>query len=185
MRRATQVVVIVRRDDAELQRVCRRWPTVQLVVPERDPADMKRSVQLGLEHLATHHRPQPSDRWMLAPADLPTLCPQLIDQVIEASRDTDFIVVPRFGPRRGHPVSLPWRLVPDVVALSSDEGINQLVENHPVQWLDLPVAEYPDDIDTPADYAKLSKTPASRTFGTPTGQPPSGQSNSGQSNSGP
>jgi CTP:molybdopterin cytidylyltransferase MocA len=41
--------------------------------------------------------------------------------------------------------------------LEQEQGINHLVEIHSVQWLDLPPGQHPDDIDTPADYLRLSK----------------------------
>ena len=152
---ATQVIVIVRRDDVDLQKACQRWPTVDVVVPDDDPEDMKRSIQLGLQHIAASGAPKDSDRWMVAPADLPTLASPLVNQVIDVSRNTDSIVVPRFGDCRGHPVSFPWSLMPDVFKLADNLGINSLVENHSVLWLDLPADQHPDDIDTPEDYARL------------------------------
>ena len=152
----TRVVVIVRRDDSGLQEVCRRWGNVDLVIPEDDPPDMKRSVELGLQQIAAVYSPEDSDRWVVAPADLPTLASPLINRLIEASLDSDSIVVPRFGDRRGHPISVPWALARDVFTLRVDQGINGLIALHPVQWLELPANEYPDDIDTPSDYSRLS-----------------------------
>ncbi len=152
---ATRVIAVVRQDNLPLQEICRRWSTIDLLVPEHDPKDMKRSIQLGLLHLSSTCQPDCADRWMVAPADLPTLTAGLIDQLIDASRDSESIVAPRFGDRRGHPVCFPWSLLPDVFRLGHDEGINTLMENHFVQWLDLPAEKRPVDIDTPADYARL------------------------------
>jgi molybdenum cofactor cytidylyltransferase len=153
----TSVIVIVRKENVALQKACRRWSAIELVIPERDPEDMKRSIQIGLGHVAEKWQPLESDRWMVAPADLPTLNAPLIRQLVEASRNSDSIVVPRFGDRRGHPVAFPWSLVPDVFRLQQDQGINQLLEDRSVQWLDLPTGQHPDDIDTPADYLRLSQ----------------------------
>jgi len=150
-----RVVVIVRKDDVQLQEACRQWPIADLVIPEDDPQDMKRSIQLGLQHIAAAYDPGESDRWMVAPADLPTLNSELINRVIEASRDSDSIVVPRFGERRGHPVAFPWSLMPEVFKLGAAQGINSLTVAERVQWLDLPPDEHPDDMDTPEDYLRL------------------------------
>ena len=87
--RTTRVIVIVRQNDVALQEACRRWPTVNLVIPEHDPEDMKRSIQHGLQHMAARFEPAESDRWLVAPADLPTLTSELIDCVIAADRDGD------------------------------------------------------------------------------------------------
>ena len=156
----TRIFVVVRKDDPGLQEACQRWPNVDLVIPGDDPPDMRRSVELGLEQVAAVCSPENSDRWMVAPADLPTLTSSLINRIIETSRDSDSIVVPRFGDRRGHPISVPWAIAPEVFAMSVDQGINSLLAIHPVQWLELPANEYPDDIDTPTDYVRLSKEQA-------------------------
>jgi CTP:molybdopterin cytidylyltransferase MocA len=45
-------------------------------------------------------------------------------------------------------------MAPLVGGLGADEGINKLMDTHPVRWLDLPPEQYLDDIDTPADYLR-------------------------------
>lgn len=152
--RVDRVVLVSRPDDVALHDVLRTFPTVQLVIASKTPADMKRSVQLGLEHLQAED-PIDSDRWLIAPADLPTLSPSLIDQVIACSRETSAIVAPKFGQRRGHPVSFPWSLAGQVAQLAEDEGINRLLEQFPVRWLKLSAAQYPDDVDDQNDYQRL------------------------------
>ena len=154
---AEHVTVIVRRDDFQLQKACHLWPDCDLVVPPDDPPDMKRSVQLGLQHIAATYSPDAGDRWMVAPADLPTLSSELIDRMVSASRNTDAILVPRFGDRRGHPVSFPWSMMSEVFELGTEQGINSLLTDHRVQWLDLPAMEHPDDMDTPQEYQRLLK----------------------------
>ncbi len=151
-----RVVMVVRHDDAELQEIGRAYANVDVVIPDIDPEDMKRSIQWGLEHIADRFQPAGSDRWLVAPADLPTLSSDLINELINASHDSDSIVVPRFGDQQGHPVSFPWHVVDDVFALESDQGINQIVATRNVQWLALPADRRPVDIDTPEDFQRLS-----------------------------
>ena len=62
---ATRVIVVVRQDHVALQEVCQRWPEIELLIPERDPEDMKRSIQIGLQHIAAHWDPGDSDRWLV------------------------------------------------------------------------------------------------------------------------
>jgi molybdenum cofactor cytidylyltransferase len=112
---------------------------------------------LGLASIAAQFKPNAADRWIVAPADLPTLGTKLINQLIAASIDTESIVVPRFGDRRGHPVSFPWSLAEAVSQLGVNQGINHLLESHPVRWLELSAQEHPHDIDTPEDYLRLWK----------------------------
>jgi molybdenum cofactor cytidylyltransferase len=152
--RVDRVVVVVRSDDALLQAACRRFDRVEVLVPATDPVDMKDSVHLGLQHLC-NDAIESSDRWMIAPADLPTLSSSLIDLVIEGGRTSNQIVVPRFGDRRGHPVSFPWSLASDVGQLGGNDGINRLLERYPLHWLSLSEAFYPEDVDTEAEYRRM------------------------------
>jgi molybdenum cofactor cytidylyltransferase len=149
------VIIVVRRNDGELQTICREHGSVEVVVPNADPEDMKRSIGWGLEHIQQTYQPESSDRWLVAPADLPTLGVDLINDVVRASRHSASIVVPRFGDRQGHPVSFPWHAVSAVWALESDQGINHLVSAQPTDWLELPASKRPTDVDNPEDYQRL------------------------------
>ena len=149
-----RVVVIVRRDDTELQRPA-ACAGVDLVCPEFDPPDMRASVDQGLQWLGREAEPAPGDRWLLAPADLPTLSPSVIRQVAEASQCSDAIVAPRFGHRGGHPISLPWSLAGAVAQLPTGCGIDRLLRRHRVEYIDLPEGQRAQDIDTAEDYQRL------------------------------
>jgi len=96
------IVVVVRRDDEALQVACRRWP-VHLVQPMDDPPDMKSSVLAGLTFLSEFWQPADEDRCFVAPADLPRLSAELIDQLLATNVPTEKIVVPQFEDRTGHP----------------------------------------------------------------------------------
>ena len=152
--RVDRIVIVTRHDDEILHRHCRSIPRVELVVADEDPEDMKRSVLLAIGHLS-HDSPKPEDRWMLAPADLPTLTTSLIYVVIESSRDSSKITVPHFDRRPGHPISVPWRLADHVEQLGPDEGINRLLEHHATESINLPMDQYPQDIDTEEEYQRL------------------------------
>ena len=163
---ATRVIVIVRKEHTTLQKLCRQTAGVDLVMPEQDTEDMKQSIQLGLKFIASHCQPRDDDRWLVAPADLPTITSLLINRVIEASQQeanqaeasqaTDSIIVPRFDGRSGHPTSFPWSIAHEAFKLENRQGINALVESHPVDFLELPADQRPRDIDTPEEYSRLA-----------------------------
>lgn len=153
--RVTHISVVVRLDDLELQSVCRRWPKIDLIVPRLAPQDMKESIRLGLEFFATRHCPSEFERWMVAPADMPMLNSRIINAIIEKGQESREIVIPRFKGRRGHPISLPWKLAARIGELPSNQGLDRLIENYPVDYLDLPADQRPEDIDTPEDYARI------------------------------
>lgn len=168
----SRVVVVARADEKALHGLVRKYD-VDLCVADPPPAEMKHSIQAGLRYLSKHASPTARDRWMVAPADLPTLTTELIDRVAVASTQCDSIVAPVFLREAdgisedgassletsgtivrssGHPVGFPWRIAAEVHTLGSDEGLNALLERHPVQWLERPWIEKPRDIDTRAEY---------------------------------
>ena len=129
---------------------------IDVVVPDRPPAEMKHSVQLALQFIAAEYRPTEVDCWLLAPADMPQLSPAVIRNLIEAAEQmVEEIAVPTHGGRRGHPVIFRWALAEKTFALADNEGVNSLFARHPVMQLDLGVAGVPADIDTPEDYERL------------------------------
>lgn len=154
--RVAHIVMVVHPMDELLADVARR-AGAQVVVPAVPPRDMKASVGHALAWIANHLRPQTSDAWLLAPADMPLLTAELIDAVIEADETAAErqIVAPVCGGKQGHPVLFPWKLASEVEGLTADQGLNALVERHTVRevpWRDLAAFH---DVDTPSDYARL------------------------------
>ena len=152
----TETVVVIRPDDVELQRVCAGWP-VTIVRPPTPPADMKASVQIGLQFLNQNREPTPADHCFIAPADLPTLERSMIDRLLAARCDRSTVTVPHFGDRPGHPLLLPWPLTKEIFALAADEGVNSLLARLPQQQVNFPAAARVTDVDTPAEYQTAFK----------------------------
>jgi CTP:molybdopterin cytidylyltransferase MocA len=156
--RVDRVCIVIREDDHALRSACSDFK-VDIVSPESPPAFMKDSILAGLSHIRDVASPNRDDYWLVAPADLPTLTPELIDAVIAGS-DGQHCVVPRFAVeadqlRQGHPVAFPWFLAEQAAELADDQGINQLLESNAIHWLDLPGSMRPPDMDTPEDYQQL------------------------------
>jgi len=144
-------VLVVHPADAELVRLARA-AGAEVVVAAEPPPDMKVSVRLGLEYVATRWQPQQFDAWLLAPADMPALSPEITRCLMaEHEKQPEAIVVPNHNGRRGHPVLFPWLLAAAVGQLREDQGVNALLERGPVVEVpfDLPRAA---DIDTPDEY---------------------------------
>ncbi len=119
---------------------------------------MKASVGYGLE-AACHYRPEPTDAWLLAPADMPTLSVTTIGAVIDAYRtavarggSVPAVIMPRAGGKRGHPVLFSWLLATEVARLAEDEGLNALVDCFPTQFIEVAPDAICQDFDTPGDY---------------------------------
>ena len=96
-----------------------------VVVADSATADMRASVELGLDRLAPG--PAPS-AVLLAPGDSPGITPELVRRIVaRASAEPASIVVPRCRGRRGHPVALPWDLAAEVRDLPAGTGVNALL----------------------------------------------------------
>lgn len=152
-----RIIVVVRPDDSDLALLCREQG-VELVVPPVPPPEMKTSVQIALAHIEKEFAPGPRDAWLLAPADMPCLSPDIIRRLLtEHSLDTQAILIPTLQGKRGHPVLFPWALAPQVHTLADNEGLNALRSRHP--WREIPCDDCAPagmnpflDIDTPEDY---------------------------------
>lgn len=152
--RVSAVVSVLHSADERLAARCRA-AGVEVVTPDPPPAEMRDSVQAGLEWVARTRQPLADDVWMLAPADMPTLTAEAIDAVLNADAERDRIVIPTHGGRRGHPVRFPWALADEVTRLAPDEGLNQLARRHPVQEVSVETPAVLNDLDTRADYERL------------------------------
>jgi molybdenum cofactor cytidylyltransferase len=161
----TRTVVVVRADDAELLIRCRAFP-VDIVTPAHSPPEMKASVQLALAHVADRYAPAENDAWLLAPADLPRLATELIDELLAAYDPTEAkAVAPIFEGRRGHPIVMPWRTTGDMHALAADEGLNALVARTPRREIPCDNATQWRDLNDPAEYGRLLNETAAKATG--------------------
>ena len=153
-------LVVVRPDDAALiQEV--RTAGAEVVIPAMAPEEMRQSVECGLRHVhSTAQTAGEWDGWVLVPADHPTLNPAVIRELIAVwSESPQQIAVPVFGGRRGHPTIFPWSMVPEVLALPAERGLNQLLRSRPERVQEVPVSDprVLDDLDTPEDWERLCR----------------------------
>jgi molybdenum cofactor cytidylyltransferase len=128
---------------------------VESIVPTSRPLDMKVSVLLALDRLKICE-PDPLDAWLLAPADMPGITPEMIVQLCRCyDAAPGSVVVPVHAGRRGHPVVFPWSSGAAVAALPPDRGIDAIVKTGPVLEIPVDAAGLLDDLDTPEDYERL------------------------------
>jgi len=152
-------IVVVRPDDDELADAA--TASAALVVrPPLPPPEMRASVEHALREIEARFTPDPSDGWMLAPADHPVLDQAVVERLWQEWRDRrPPILVPTCAGRRGHPTLFRWDLTPAIFALPPDRGLNQLLRDHQADVRELAV-DAPSilvDLDTPEDYAALCR----------------------------
>ena len=95
--------------------------------------------------------------------DQPVLPPSVVPALIEAFRRTgNEIVAPIYRGLQGTPVLFGRAVFPELIALSGDAGARSVVEREArrVERVAFDFA-MPLDVDTPEDYARLSRTPTS------------------------
>ena len=90
--------------------------------------------------------------------DQPGVEAAAVERLIKAHRAGAAIAVPTYGGRRGHPVLLGRASWPAVKELAiGDEGARAFMRAHPELVVEIACDDlrFPDDIDTPADLARL------------------------------
>jgi xanthine dehydrogenase accessory factor len=111
---------------------------------------MLSSLQTGLKSLPDH-----SDACMVFLGDQPMITPGIIDAIIDAySRTQKGIVLPVFENRRGHPVLIGKKYIPDINAIDPKVGLRDLIWKFPDDIAEVGVDEEGiiRDIDTREDY---------------------------------
>jgi molybdenum cofactor cytidylyltransferase len=152
----TRVVVVGRAADEPLLGRCRPFD-LDLVTGAVDPPDMRSSVRLALRFIEDRYAPHAEDVWLLAPADLPHLSPQVIDTVVSAHNpERPAAIMPAYEGRRGHPLLMPWAWAAHVHRLPRGAGVNALLKQFTVRELPFSDALILDDLDTQADYSRLN-----------------------------
>jgi molybdenum cofactor cytidylyltransferase len=147
----TRTVVVVRGEDVTLADCCRA-AGAEVVIPPVDPPEMKDSVAAGLEYVRARHDPRDADCWLMAPADLPRLSAQVIQQLLrEYERLPAPILVPVHEGRRGHPVLFNWSLAAGVAGLGGQQGVDTLLARHVVRESAAGPECLAKDLDTPGD----------------------------------
>ena len=148
--RVERTLVVVRGDDRKLIQACSNWP-VEIVELQNPTDDMKSSVVHGIKRLEAAYSLQDEDQVFVAPADLPRITNDLIDDMVKVN-NTEQIVVPHFSGRSGHPIRIPWKMREQIYALEQTQGINVLLDSNSIHVIEFPERLRPRDIDTPEDY---------------------------------
>lgn len=149
-----RVVVVIRREEPRLLEICHGWD-VDVVEVDKTP-EMKDTIRLALDWISTTYAPESDDAWMLAPADMPRIRPELISAVATTGFVApQTITRPQVGRRKGHPVFFPWSCATEVAELAEGQGVNAIVNRQPCRHVDTVDQGALQDLDTPEQYARL------------------------------
>jgi molybdenum cofactor cytidylyltransferase len=126
-----------------------------------DTAEMRQTIQRGLDWLESRFQPRDDDGWLLLPADHPCVDAGVVGQLLQARarHPQRSIFVPTYRQKRGHPPWIGWNHVREIRALPRDVGLNAYVRQHGAQTLEVPVETEAVlwDLDTPEDYRRLQR----------------------------
>ena len=125
-----------------------------------DAADLGMGHSLAAAAAAAVQRFAPGAVAIL-PADMPWLAPGTATALVaawraaaRAGRGASAIVAPRCGGRRGHPVIVGAAHFGALLALRGDRGARDILEAHPVDWVDVDDPGILRDVDTPEDLRR-------------------------------
>jgi molybdenum cofactor cytidylyltransferase len=89
--------------------------------------------------------------WIIALADMPYVKPSTIRTLLDALHGGADIVAPCHDDRRGNPVGFSHFYLPQLLALSGDEGARRLLQTLPVRLVKVNDPGIHSDIDRPQD----------------------------------
>ncbi len=116
------------------------------------------SQQIDSLRLAVRALPAETTMMLMSPVDSPDCPPAIVARVVDAVRQGAAIAVPSHEGRRGHPVAIAARVLPELVEEDLPEGLRTVIRRHPDDLVDV-VCEDPRvllDVDTPEDYGRLA-----------------------------
>lgn len=143
------IVVVLGADEGQVREKLSLYP-VTFAVNENYAQGMLSSVQAGFEAL-----PEKATAAVVMLGDQPFVTAETVDELIARHRETrKGIVLPVHGGRRGHPVLIATKYKSDILGLSPEGTLRQVVHACAADVLEVAVDD-PNvlrDIDTPDDY---------------------------------
>jgi molybdenum cofactor cytidylyltransferase len=148
-----EVLAVTGYKRAAVQATLAKWPVQTVYNPHYADREMLSSVQAGLRAISAD-----SEAALLVAGDMPGIEGGVVAQLVQAYRTTgdDFVYIPSYQMRAGHPVLVPRFYWPAILALAAGESLRSVLraESTRVQWVVVGTSSVLRDIDTPADYER-------------------------------
>lgn len=164
------IAVVTGHRREEIEAILAGLPVRCVYNPDYRTGDMLSSIQAGLRSL-----PEECAGALVALADQPQIETCVVRQVVEAFRRSgnQSLVVPSYRMRRGHPILLPRRVWPTVLALGRNQSLRTIMRAH-TDEIAYALVDTPSiftDLDTPEQYRQaVPKSTAPQAL--PTGRTP-------------
>lgn len=158
---AGEIVLVTSPDDGDLQGWARRAGIESAVNP--DPGrGMLSSIREGIAALGgSAELARRGAILLVAPADLPNLQAETVLDLLRRMRESGApIAEPVFQGKRGHPLAIAPRLIPEIDTLDPNVGLRQLRNRHEAELLEMETADagVVQDVDTPEDFERAAGT---------------------------
>ena len=138
-----RVIVVARRDDDTIRDLA--GPLVVIVLNSQPGRGMISSLREGIGLVR-------AERFFFIPADMPFVGPEIYRELARYAASAP--VLPSFEGRTGHPVLLPSKLIPAILALSAEVPLKSLIATADPAYAEIGDDSILRDIDTIEDYER-------------------------------
>lgn len=118
-------------------------------------SDAQNGLASSLVH-ALRHSLDDSAGWIIGLADMPFVQPESIAAIVQALNNGAGIAAPTYQGKRGNPVGFSREYLPQLLALTGDQGARGLLKAFPVTEVAVNDAGILKDIDLPQDLVLVS-----------------------------
>lgn len=148
-----EVLAVTGHKHVAVQTSLAKWPVQTVYNPHYAEREMLSSVQAGLRAISADSRAA-----LLVAGDMPGIEGGVVTQLVQAYRTAgdDFVYIPSYQMRAGHPVLVPRFYWPAILALAAGDSLRSVLraESTRVQWVVVGTSSVLRDMDTPADYER-------------------------------
>lgn len=131
----------------------RQYPQIKVVENEKWETGQSSSMKAGLSEINSE-----SDGALFLMADQPMVFTNIINELVISFTETERpITAPLYNSRRGAPVLFSKTMFQDLLRIEGDKGGRDLLDEHPVNYVDIDSQVASFDVDTPEDFKKLKE----------------------------
>jgi molybdenum cofactor cytidylyltransferase len=142
-------VIVVLGSEEEAHRKILKDLSVDIVVNSKWQTGMGSSLKAGLKHIINNN--PKTEAAIVMVCDQPLLTSDHINSLIQKYRKTNaLLVASSYSNTNGVPALFSHKLFDDILNLSDEHGAKKIIQQYPVETIDLP--EGTIDLDTPEDY---------------------------------
>jgi molybdenum cofactor cytidylyltransferase len=148
-----EVLVVTGHECEAVEAALAKWPVRTVFNPHYADREMFASVQVGLQAASAQSRAA-----LLAVGDMPCIQADVVAQLVRAywAAGDDWVYIPSYHMRAGHPVLVPRSYWPAILALPAGDNLRSVLraQGACIQWVVVDSATVLRDMDTPADYER-------------------------------